>query len=40
MECPQEARAHRAGVGGVQGGDGGIGAAHHSQVMRHSIYLF
>ena len=39
MECPEEARAHRAGVQGVQGGDGGIGAAHHAQVMRHTYYL-
>ena len=40
MECPQEARAHRAGVQGVQGGDGGVGAAHHAQVMRHICTIY
>ena len=40
MECPQEAPAHRASVDAVQGGDGGLGAAHHAQVMRRTIYLF
>ena len=38
MECPEEAGAHRAGVGGVQGGDGCAGAAHHAQVMRNRVF--
>ena len=40
MECPQEAPAHRASVDAVQGGDWGLGAAHHAQVMRRTICLF
>ena len=38
MECPHEAPAHRAVVGGVQGGEGGFGAAHHAQVIRHIVF--
>ena len=40
MECPKEARAHPAGVQGVQRGGGGVGAAHHAQVMRYIVFTY
>ena len=39
MERARKAPADRAGVNGVRGGDGGLGAAHLSQVMRQSMRI-